>query len=208
MGNSVTSSNRSVLCFGDSLTEGLYYDHGPKFHPYALRLQDLLDLQSKQGKYRYKVKVEGYSGWTATSLLEALPSILNASYAFTIVLAGTNDLAKFESPGFNASVIFSSLQKIYDLVHAHGSKLVCVTVPQSSFKMKDYVALRDELNRLIREYCLSKNVVLVELDVLIPYEAAEIDNKNSLWSDALHFNPEGYDKFGGLLFEAMKNQLR
>ena len=33
---------KNILCFGDSLTAG-YYNEGEKFHPYSLKLEELLN---------------------------------------------------------------------------------------------------------------------------------------------------------------------
>jgi len=157
-------------------------------------------------EYRYQVDVEGYSGQSSSFFVDVLPSILNTSYFCAVVLAGTNDLSNFQDPDFKASVIFSNLRKIYEAIVAHGAKLICVTLPLSSFTMKDYVALRSDLNGLIREHCKVENIPLVDLESLIPYEAPECDG--TLWTDDLHFNAGGYDKFGDLVFEALKPLLK
>jgi lysophospholipase L1-like esterase len=107
-------SMQRVLCVGDSLTDG-YYDGGTKFHPYAVKLQQLLDVP---------VDRIGLSGWTTSELVggieqeqcidcngkvwPGLRAQLNLhAYSHCVIMAGTNDIC--DTP---ADVTIANLQQL------------------------------------------------------------------------------------------------
>lgn len=208
-----------VLLFGDSLTKG-FLDHGTRFHPYAIKLKQLLDASFTHSSTHVNVYVEEYglSGDTTKRMASRLADILHASnstYDLACVLGGTNDLAfakhshKLDTA---AQDIFSNLQTLYSqLRHAHPQiHLVVLTVPQSFVKDTEYITRRGELNRLIKAYAVNdeKHTTVVDLEALLPFYDPAGQMDVTLWSDGLHFSANGYDTIGQLVFNATEREVQ
>jgi hypothetical protein len=57
MGNQhSTSKTLNIVTFGDSLTEG-YYKRGSQFHPYSVKLEELLQNDADLKKHFKQIKV-------------------------------------------------------------------------------------------------------------------------------------------------------
>eukprot|EP00198_Chlamydomonas_reinhardtii_P004034 XP_001693370.1 predicted protein [Chlamydomonas reinhardtii] len=180
-----------ILAFGDSLTEG-YYNHGTQFHPYAIKLQQLL----LQNGYSVKLEQRGESGELVTrSMVNRLPALLRESeargvkYGWVIILGGINDLGWHKEP----AEVWAGLRQMYEAVGRHGAQALALTCMETAYQLGD--EKRVELNNLIRTAPAEfPHVKLLDLVV------AE-------WDDGLHLSPAGYDHMGALIYGALSAHL-
>ena len=200
-----------ILCFGDSLTVGL--TASSKSYPYSSKLQDYFDSRAQtedrmSKRATYKVSNAGISGQRAEDqMLPRLKNILQqtkARYNWVIILAGTNDLRKNSS----MVVIFDSLVKLHSLAHQLGARTVAVTVPDRKCEFDGSCAgtkgTRVKVNEELRHFALSSSgkVILADLEkeIFLPRD-------QKLWSDAVHFTVEGYQKLANIVYNSMKKHV-
>lgn len=200
-----------ILAFGDSLTEG-FYAAGMKFHPYADRMETVLNNALRERHLQVMVQQVGVSGEYTSHMIPRLKGYLNSSiespYRVVSILGGTNDLALDDSP----IEIAERLKIMFDTVLQSNADtlLVVITVPQSYFLDERYLARRTGLNSEIKKFVhdspMNNRIVLVDLETLLPYYKHEenVMKKDTLhWDDHLHMTPAGYDRFGDLVAEAV-----
>lgn len=58
-----------------------------------------------------------------------------------------------------------------------------------------------------REYCSSKNITVIDLAASIPQLSLPLDKRREYWDDGIHFTPKGYDQFGEIVFNIIKDDL-
>lgn len=218
------------LLIGDSLTEG-YYSYGMKFHSYAEKLEELLcanfpncnnsdndqhDNGNNEGmKLPFLIHQHGVSGELTVDMEMRLVEDLQKAeskgkehlYDFVCILGGTNDLGYEVLP----EKVCHNLETMYKNVRKHNSNaiLVAITIPEARFIHEPkYIQSRNQINAWILNYGKDDpNVVHVDLEHLLPHfkneEKTEVDAIH--WDDALHMTKIGYDRFGELVFEAIRN---
>ena len=208
-----------ILAFGGSLTEG-FYEGGYRFHPYATELERLIDKHYADSDSDKEVLIHqlGMSGEFTSHMIPRLHGILDRNrsvpYDFVCIMGGTNDLALTDS----GEEIFYRIEQLYQMTLSHGdshrTKLVCITIPQSSCSDLQYIQRRGLINERIREFCRDNGsrAILVDFEQLIPYEsssgAKEGGVSRPLWDDNIHMTPAGYDVLGGLIFSCIINNSR
>ena len=185
-----------VLCVGDSLTDG-YYDCGTKFHPYAVKLQQLLDVP---------VDRIGLSGWTTSELVGGIeqehctdcndkvwPGLrrqLNLhAYSHCVIMAGTNDIC--DTP---ADVTIANLQQLKRVVLQHVPFAATMTIPEISVEQRhaSVKLRRQEINA-----ALLAEPPCIDVANHLPLASADACTRDLLWqADGLHLNPAGYDRIG------------
>ena len=205
-----------ILCFGDSLTEGL---GGLRRRPYAIELEKCINLQFEHEQKRSIVHQMGMSGECTDHMIPRLASILEQAsesknvYQVVCILAGTNDFASDDS----AEVIFDRLKALYSQVLVHGNSnntiLVTITIPQSERGVPEFVRRRVAINTMIKEYSTldfedGRQVVNVDLESMLPYYDEDGIKDETHWYDMVHMMPAGYDIFGQLVFDSIKDRLR
>lgn len=67
--------------------------------------------------------------------------------------------------------------------------------------------MRRLLNVYYREYCTNFQIKLIDLETKIPYFSLSQSKQKELWDDGVHFTAKGYDLFGEIIFEAIKDDL-
>jgi len=193
----------TIIAFGDSLTEG-YYMQGRNFHPYTIKLQEL--LSSMKGKASNEIMNCGISGETTDEMRPRLKSLLLQEYVSeckaVIILGGTNDLGSQ-----NVENIVNNVTWMHDLVLSHKLQSFAVTVPETYAEKiaPIYATVRKSVNSRLSTFCAERSIPIIDLAEFIPYDAK--DGATKLWDDNLHFSPAGYDKFGKLVFESVKGYL-
>ena len=220
----------NILCFGDSLTAGLYkprIGRTPVWerHPYPIALQKHFDVRDRtvegetgketNGRRIYKVHTAGNPGERAVDeMLRSLKEHLRnstISYDWVVILGGTNDLQKyFNKPFFmkDYTSIFNALVKLHETVAKSGGRTVAVTIPVreciGAGTCDNIKKLQYQINEHLRDYALLNNnkVILADLakEVVLPRDS-------ELFSDRVHFNPQGYDKMAGVIYSAMKDYV-
>jgi len=202
-----------ILAFGASLTEG-YYAGGLQFHPYTIRLSQLL----RSSFPTVDINNAGVSGEAILSqtMLPRLKQLLsspsaNNHYDWILILAGTNDTMRDQE---KAARIFESYKLLIDECHKHDARVLCMTLPETACpKESSYDLQRQEFNRLIRQKLISKtneeknNIVILDIDQLLPYHSLSSDERKQIWDDEIHLKPNGYDRLGQLIYDKLKDYL-
>ena len=208
-----------VLCYGDSLTAG-FWAGGHRFHPYAQQLSRRLG--------GCPVDHIGLSGYTSAQMAEtiggnntagavdttqqrwlALDEALNRRrYAWVVILAGTNDLARLRHAGGPRSPadVVQDIAALHRTALSSGAQTLALTVPQPAFEgtLPHMAAGRHEINAGLRAFAAATaNVTLVDLQPVLPHLTATADERARLWDDTLHFTPAGYDVLGDAVADAL-----
>lgn len=205
-----------ILAFGDSLTAG-YSKGGRLFHPYNIKLQELFGIDIEDEDDESYIHERGISGEETFSMVRRLQGILSKDLTYDVVciLGGTNDLRFFETE--TDAELFSRLQALYDHVLSKGSKLLVITIPDAFMvhelfnksDAKRYIDHRTKVNSRIRDFSSSQSserVRCLDLERLMPTVSASGERDTDFWdTDGLHMTQRGYDRFGELVFEAIKD---
>lgn len=217
------SYSRSILCFGDSITSG-YYNHGHSFHPYSLRLSQLLN---SDGRLEYYVKASGKVQEMAHgSMARRLPQVLGNSSRFdwVIILGGTNDVAHVKNFGDDDSFmnqlisvwkprIVRDIEVLHEIAHKYGARTVLLTIPETAYEawpnFKTLWVMRKKINQDLRKYARQSqgNTVLCDLAAKLPRHSLPLQSQNLLWNDHLHLTPYGYDKMADIVYQCLKPYL-
>lgn len=217
----------NIICFGDSLTEGLTILNGKlDFYPYSKTLQKLLSRngnllkQAKQNKTIYNVYNEGKSGERVIGEMTArLPRVLlketdnsrGSVFDWVIILGGTNDLRVAELSGKYEMKrrIYEAIVSLHRVSHRRGARTVLVTIPgrqcELKAKCRQVKMARVYVNKYLRDYTKElgpEKVVLVDLARKMPFP-----KMINYWADEVHFTPAGYNKMAVIIYEALKEHL-
>jgi lysophospholipase L1-like esterase len=119
----LTTSMKQVLCYGDSLTEGMV-PLARVLHPYAQSLQRV--LRTHPSLKDVVVQHQGLPGWTSAQTVRdvdgvdglrlAISEIANPPPSLVIILAGTNDLGN----ALVASFIAEPIQALHAICYEEG----------------------------------------------------------------------------------------
>ncbi|SPN96773.1 related to esterase [Cephalotrichum gorgonifer] len=181
-----------VLCFGDSLTSG-YHAWGCGSHPYSTSLA--ARLHAAFPRRRIEVATSGVPGDIAcgAAFCERMKEEwTEGPFEWTIVLAGTNDIGR----GWDAGEILSALREAWDIPLSKGSKVLALTIPETSSKAAWAIAKRNEVNAGILSH-KDPNVYPFDLHAVLPYHSLTPDDCHKYWDDGLHLTPDGYDWMAG-----------
>ncbi len=188
-----------VICFGDSLTAGfqLPTKDNPtgRETPYGQFLQSMLGGAGQ-------VRISGICGeLTGEMVMRFRRDVLDHHPAYVPILGGTNDLGWNASP----SEIMRNLIKMYEQTLAMGGVPIPVTVPSIRVEdasagregqewVTDHLARRTQLNQLIQEYAVSKNIAFV--DLFTATAEPESGQLAAMYSnDGIHLTTAGYQLF-------------
>ena len=211
MGSSMNKTEKRILCFGDSLTEG-WYDNGRKFYPYTKKLAKLLDSYSSGVKYN--IFNTGLSGECAIDEMTArLPEVLKqfAPLDLVIILGGTNDLASLSNA--KERDLFENLRKLHEIAHNIGAKTCALTIPEAFIDIlpmaSDYKEYRESVNERLKIFAKdnSDKVILCDLNKKHPMHGIPEKDMKRYWDDDLHFTPAGYDRMAEIIFEDIKDSF-
>jgi len=206
------ASSLRILAFGASLTEG-YYSAGCLFHPYTIRLSQLLHSLSKT----IDIENAGVSGEAilSTTMFPRLKQLLSSTknkYDWVLILAGTNDTMRDQQ---KASQIFEGYKLLINECHKHDAQVLCMTLPETDCpKESPFDVQRQEFNRLLREELIPKtndnnnnNIVILDIDRLLPQHSLSSNERKQIWDDGVHLTPQGYDRLGQLIYEKLQSYL-
>ncbi|UJR21623.1 hypothetical protein I4U23_024701 [Adineta vaga] len=199
-----------ILAFGASLTEG-YYNDGLQFHPYTHRLSELLgSLFNTIDIHNAGVSGEAVLSSTMLPRLKQLLSSASVNqFDWVLILAGTNDTIRDQQ---KASVVFKTYKLLIDECHKHGARVLVMTLPETIYPREfPFDVQRQEFNRLLKEELkptnndkINPNIVVLDVDRLLPRHSLSANESRQIWTDELHFTPQGYDRLGEFIFEALK----
>jgi lysophospholipase L1-like esterase len=203
----------AVLCFGDSLTEGLV-SFSSKLSPYSDQLEWRLHNAFGVGGTPPKIINAGISGESARDMVPRLRRLLTAprlsdgdddgrlfdeSPDVVLILGGTNDLSRMQP-----KQITELLLSLHRIAHSAGAITGVLTIPESlnSFSGKEtFKDVREEVNKALREFVKDNTdkAVLVDVATAFPQD----DEHTHLWTkDGTHFSAKGYEALGDLLAES------
>ena len=204
----LSAQNLSILCLGDSLTEGmvLFQPPGKKGHaevlwrPYSNRLQALLP--------RIKVVNAGVSGERTDQILHRVPSELErggSKIGLVIVLGGTNDMVP---DSITTADVISHLELIHQSVWAKGASTVSITMPALSWirNLPNSIAKYKAVNQHLRELRRTKPSQMVGLlDLEERFVPQESEENRFFWGiDNAHLSDKGYERVAELLFKELE----
>jgi lysophospholipase L1-like esterase len=188
-----------IVTFGDSLTVG-YQSPTPQnpaggSTPYGLFLKDFLG----EG---VEVLTRGVSGEMTTDMAMRLDrDVLALSPDYVVILGGTNDLGW----GISPTEVMRHLITMYERVRSEGIRLVSVSVP-SIRGFDRFIPPRQALNRLIAEYCRTKQQPFVDLFTATA-EPASLRLAEPYSNDGLHLTTEGYRLLAELIYDGVFKNL-
>ena len=194
-----------IVCFGDSLTAG-FQSPTPQnpmgqATPYAAFLKESLGGL-------VDIRVSGICGELTGEMVSRFDrDALQWSPSYVIILGGTNDLGCNVPP----TEIYKNLILMYEQAGLAKMGVIPVTVPSirvdldeagpdGKIWLRQHVERRHELNSLIREYAVLKELPVVDLftataDASTGQLAAQFSN------DGLHLTTDGYRLLAQLLYQ-------
>lgn len=182
----------NILCFGDSLTEGLCDKVNWKMQPYTTKFQELVGD-------RFVVENYGVSGAETVTMIDTIDFHLqNKNYSFIFILGGTNDLATL-----TMEKITSNLLQIHKKALNAGATTFALSIPEMKyggtlFEEEKRNAVNENLKNFAQE---TPNCYFLSWDT-------EIRNNNAnykFWSDNIHLSEDGYSKMGQVIFDLCKS---
>eukprot|EP00026_Physarum_polycephalum_P018683 Phypoly_transcript_20357.p1 GENE.Phypoly_transcript_20357~~Phypoly_transcript_20357.p1 ORF type:complete len:220 (-),score=28.82 Phypoly_transcript_20357:27-641(-) len=193
-----------ILCFGASLVEGyVYTSKGLQFAPFTITLAKKLT----EAGYDFEIDNQGASGQTTSDMVPRFEQVVTFSnYTHAIILGGTNDLSERRP-----EITIGNLTKMYTFAKSKGILPMGVTLPElyaeRNPREKWLTDVRLEVNKHIKEFCTNNNMPVLDLATLIPHVSLSLQDKQKIWSDAIHLTAYGYELFGGYAFEALTKVL-
>lgn len=184
------SNKLRILCIGDSLTSG-YCSSGLVSHPYEEKLVE--KLKAQRPNLDIETTEDGVPGdLTGFFMSRCLDHFgpQRPKYDWTILLGGTNDLARQYSP----ETIFENLKRCWDVALANGSKVLILTVPEAGVRSRADDK-RDKLNDMIRKAQGGK-IHVHDHHAAVPYWSMSEENRVLYWEDHIHLTADGYDLMG------------
>ncbi len=196
----------------ENLRMGSASDEGPRVVFLGDSITDAWDLnQYFPGEPYYNRGISGQI--TGQMLGRTRPDVIALQPAATLILAGTNDLAR----GVANATIRNNLESIAMLAEAGGAYPIMASIlPVNDYHQKSNprfrrTPLRDpqrivELNRWLRDLCDSKGWTYLD------YHSAMIDDDGRLHQDlsddGLHPNVEGYKIMAGVARSVIERAIR
>jgi len=195
------STNKRILCYGDSLTAGTIGFEEPQLFPYSKYLEESLKVIDPNANIA--VRHRGFPGWTAEMMVEqknvegvGLIEALNKydGINLVIILAGTNDLGiAFQSDmdeEESIEKIVDSVTALHKLAHDKKVQTLAIAIPESGFQCQVPEAknLATKINQRLDDWCTHNCDMTAFIEFPFGWKADD-----SRWSnDGLHFSAEGY----------------
>ena len=190
-----------IACIGDSLTEG-YHIFGRAFHPYSIKLQQLLDAQ--YGPSKFVTRNFGISGETTDQILHRMKheqELDMLECEVWIILAGTNDLG-----GRDDVRITKNLQRMHEIAKTNKKTTLALTIPQHRLdsQFEWLPKIRNTVNQNLVDFCRQNSIAVVDFEKLIPYGAMSDEDRSKYWDDGLHLKPAGYNRLAEIIWDVLK----
>ena len=195
-----------ILCIGDSLTSG-YYGNRKIYHPYSVMLGYL--LKSNIGN-EFEIINRGVGGEKVhIQMYKRLEKLLvtEAPLDLVVILGGLNDLIKLDLK----VDIFSEIEALHELCHAHGVSTVSLTIPETRMPLSkrvyssynEFLVVWGILNEKIRNY-KSNWTISCDLARQFPLASLSDPEKRAWWSDDyIHPTIAGYDQIGRIIYDCI-----
>jgi lysophospholipase L1-like esterase len=185
------ASNRQVVFFGDSITEGWGTTGSDRFFP---------------GKPYVNRGISGQT--TAQMLLRFRQDVLALEPAVVVILAGTNDIAGNTGLATQA-MIEDNLHSMVELAQAHGIGVVLASVlPVSDYPWRPGTQPTEKvraLNAALRSYAQQKGLVFLDYHTTMSNAQGGLDVE--LAGDGVHPSAKGYTLMAPLAEKAIAQAL-
>ena len=199
------SAPLKVVCFGDSITEGMCATD-PKTKSYPAVLQSLLD--AKHGQGRFDVVNAGISGQDTKQGLKRLDVLLeNKKPDWVLVEYGTNDM--WTGRKITPADTRANLTEMLKRMKAAGAKVIIATLPPCWGQDRELVVL----NQVIKEVAADQGAFLIDLNTSMEKAIADAGGRTDkkawakLYTDEgggfLHPNDFGYAFLAGEWLKAL-----
>lgn len=174
----INLTDKKILCFGDSIT----YGYGVEMeHSYPLVLANLTHVN---------IQNSGINGELSKDGLIRLTNILEKDKFDILVLChGGNDILR----GMDLSKTKSNLKQMIKLAKSKNIKVLLIAVPNPNLGL-----LGLKSNEIYEELAREENILL-EDEIL-----SEILLNQSLKSDQIHPNKQGYELLAKAVFKLLK----
>ncbi|KAH7128007.1 SGNH hydrolase-type esterase domain-containing protein [Dactylonectria estremocensis] len=187
----MSENSLSILCFGDSLTQG-FHNYGLGESPYSETLEKRLKAAFPDTEIR--IRTSGVPGDVASSssFQRRFSHEVDAdSYDWVIILGGTNDLGRLVA----VDRVIEALRSYWNKAIRNGSKVLALTVPECKAKPEWLETNRHELNQQILTHS-HPNFYAFDLYSHLPYHSLAEAERDLYWDDGLHLTADGYEWMG------------
>jgi len=180
------NQNKKIVYLGNSITAFGWAGSSPTYWEYASSFYVMGN--AILGHPFNKIITKGIGGNTTTQMLARFGTDVRA-YApgYCLIEGGVND-------NDSATTIFTNLVKLYDSCVLNGIRPIAVTVmpntalPFTAATNRQYA----RLNNMIRDYCRTSNIPLIDFDDVVTDKSSATWQWNSTYSnDGLHPNSSG-----------------
>ncbi|PSR75141.1 SGNH hydrolase-type esterase domain-containing protein [Coniella lustricola] len=194
-----------ILCVGDSLTAGFSSYNTPTYHPYSSALTTVLTRAFPALTIDTHVEAQPgdvVCGPDSLFLPRIEPIFLTRGggtpFDWTIVLAGTNDIAVAIAES-QAQTIFTALRRVWAVPLSKGGRVLACTVPEADVAGElgeNQARTRNALNALISGH-RQENFHVFDLHAAMPYTTMRPEERRRYWSpDGVHLSSDGYNMLG------------
>ena len=137
---------------------------------------------------------------------DLLPRLQERGYTDLVVYGGVNDLYSDETAGRTNARIQDDLTAIYERAHAHGMRVVAITVSPWGGFTRYFIPRRAETTRQLNGWITSQQSVGLVDRVVDSYPLLSCGDSERLCPeyarpDGLHLNPRGQELRGQALLE-------
>lgn len=202
-----------VYCLGASITAGMT-GFGIPWHPYAHQLQRRLrsdplasagSVAAADGRVGDRLVGGQYKPRLAKRLgRNFMAPEQQPRYDWIVVQGGGNDLAA----GIPPKQVFAALEKLWREIRKARSKIVALTVTETSDRSERGRTRLHALNNMILAQEPASDLVVVDLCKSMPWPEDDAETRQAFWSDGLHFTAAGYDRIGDLIADGLLEALR
>lgn len=192
-----------LVAFGDSLTVGFQSptpnSPWPETTPYTRFLEQMIeDTLKRWGRsdaLSVQIHNKGVNGdLTSYMLIRFKRDVIDLKPSYVIILGGSNDIGW----GVPPIDVFNNLRDMYVDARENGVEPIACAVP-SILGFDPYIQPRMELNKLVKEYCLKREMACVDL-----FTATSDPQTHRLLkeysNDGLHLNTRGYEKIAETIY--------
>ncbi|XP_002158917.2 uncharacterized protein LOC100208965 [Hydra vulgaris] len=195
-------SNKIILAFGDSLTEG-WINGGRQFYSFTSHLKQLLN---NKGESYYEIVNAGLSGEVVSpEMFLRLPTILSKYKHIDLLIlqGGTNDILNYKNI-VSAMNLFDEFKKLIDTALNYNVKKICaLTIMEGYYTASDNAVLshtecnkvRLNFNRQLCDYvrsCGNSKTFCCDISSKLPLFSLQSAEQKMFWDDLLHPSICGY----------------
>ena len=182
-------AQKTIVCFGDSLTAGY---GAPAGHSYPDYLRKLLD----SGGYHYRVLNMGISGDTTKDAVSRLPNVLAAHPAIAVVELGGNDALR----GLPLTATRANLDQVITTLQKAGVKVALAGITLPPNYGSDYI---HAINQIYLDAAKQYRVPL------LPFILAHVYNvPGAIQPDGIHATAKGNAMVAKNVFKLIEPMLK